>query len=613
MPILYAARTSLRKLRRKRMRMFFGIVPTVLLLTFIVLFSTISVSVNTFIRTHILSKIEYREEIIHLSKLNNPAQTYMPTPSPLSSDDNPNDYTQSDVDKVKTLNHIQDAQAERILPTTSATTASLVAGKTLTVDGFTLAPQETARDYDATSFTYSAGQPIPIIVNKAMFNRRYLDMGGKSTITITGEQLADPQKSLALVPVKSEFLDADYNKSKMLGRTFQMKLGGLPAIPMVALKSTFSGTSGTDVYRTLSTSDIAKLQKTQNDAIGPYWDQAKLAEGVTAHFVIVGVNETPGDSKAIIPTTAGIALFQELYTLQRGARTHTALPAEAYSSSFAGERVTKTGKLSDNGADTSYNVTPGVALLTERTSTDSPPAVGPTVIPIPGWVYRNDEKDGATVSSDVPDFILTADKLSITGITVRLDNATNRPKAQKALATAGYPEADNSASFTDTIRKVNGGLGTALLVVVAILAGINALILISTVGRSVADSQREIGVYRALGARKRDVAKLYVVYSAIQTALGIALGLILGLVLIFPVASWLTAVIAKLGFTQAALDNGVFGGLNLAVKSADFYHIDVLRIGLYAIALMVLTIVVSLIPAWRAARISPVEAIRKAD
>ncbi len=68
MPIPYAISTSFRKLGRRKVRTFFGIAPTTALLIFIVLFSSVSTSINYFIKHKVLEKIEVREEVLHLQR-----------------------------------------------------------------------------------------------------------------------------------------------------------------------------------------------------------------------------------------------------------------------------------------------------------------------------------------------------------------------------------------------------------------------------------------------------------------------------------------------------------------------------------------------------------------
>jgi putative ABC transport system permease protein len=100
---------------------------------------------------------------------------------------------------------------------------------------------------------------------------------------------------------------------------------------------------------------------------------------------------------------------------------------------------------------------------------------------------------------------------------------------------------------------------------------------------SVAERTREVGVRRALGARRRDVAAQFLVESSLLTVAGGVLGSGLGLLgaaLIQVFAGWPTAVHPLMLVTALVVALGVGIGF-----------------GLY--------------PAWHAAGLDPVEALRR--
>jgi len=99
---------------------------------------------------------------------------------------------------------------------------------------------------------------------------------------------------------------------------------------------------------------------------------------------------------------------------------------------------------------------------------------------------------------------------------------------------------------------------------------------------SVAERTREVGIRRALGARKRDIATQFLVESSILTVIGGALGSLLGLVgsfLIQAFAGWPTAVhpLMLLAALAVALAVGLGFGLYPAWHAASLEPMDALR------------------------------------
>ncbi len=607
MPLSVAISTSLRKYRRKKLRTFFGIAPTVLLFIFIVLLSGIAVSADKFIHDRVLSKIEQKEEVFELSKQFG-SGTGPAIADPNSDAEDPTNYSLDDLAKVKKISHVVDVQPERPLPNMLVATQSLVAGKELQLTNLVGAPEDLGRLYNAVDFSYTPGQPIPIIINRSIFNYSSLDFAGKTDIALTQKDMADQAKQRELSPLKTKFLTDDYQKSALLGKTFSATAGGLPRVAAYLVKTTNSKGDYTQTFHSFTPAEKLAEVKKQRDKITPYWDFDKLGKGVELQFRIAGFSESQDNANEYIPLEASSLILQQLYDLQRAARTKTVMPQELYNLNYSGLRLSKSNQLSAN----SGGYSPYAELLPAKYQYEGQSPTMPEPIAIPGWLYKATTKNDAVTLSEVDGFIIKPDSLAIKALAVRVDDATNAAKAQKELVAAGYPEAQNTGGLTSTLRGLRKGLSTALFWIVVVLTFINSLILISTVSRTVADAQREIGVFRALGARKRDIRKLYVVYSSLQTALGIGAGLLLGLLAVWPVSNFLASKAKLFLPIDSSSGEGAFG-FNLKVSPADLQHFDWQRIIIYSLALLFVTIIVSLIPAARAARISPVEAIRRAD
>lgn len=119
----------------------------------------------------------------------------------------------------------------------------------------------------------------------------------------------------------------------------------------------------------------------------------------------------------------------------------------------------------------------------------------------------------------VPDFAMQGDNMS-----------TFNPMEQ--CAKQGKPfmlSAFGSSSVA--LDSFKSGFNRVLTIGAGIFAVIAALILMGTVGRIIADSRRETAVFRAIGAKRLDIAQIYITYSLMIAVLIILVSSLIGLVL----------------------------------------------------------------------------------
>jgi putative ABC transport system permease protein len=135
---------------------------------------------------------------------------------------------------------------------------------------------------------------------------------------------------------------------------------------------------------------------------------------------------------------------------------------------------------------------------------------------------------------------------------------------------------DRITGIIDTITTFVGGVAAISLVVGSI--GIANIMIVSVTERT-----REIGIMKAIGARKRDIIQLFMIESIILGGIGAVLGVALGVGVGY-LGTQLTGwpMVVELGPIAAA----VAVGIGVGVVS-----------GLY--------------PAWRGARVDPIEALRR--
>ena len=179
------------------------------------------------------------------------------------------------------------------------------------------------------------------------------------------------------------------------------------------------------------------------------------------------------------------------------------------------------------------------------------------------------------------------------GITLMADSLNSVTAVRDEAEQAGYSATTNEdqlRAFAERLNYVE--LALAGLAVIAL--GVAALGIANTMFSAVLERTREIGVFKALGSRARDMALIFVAESGL---IGIAGG-IAGVAV--------SALLAKIGndlIDRIAEGQGSGGGLHL-------FELNPL-IGLAAVLVAIAISALSgLLPAVRASRLDPVQAIR---
>jgi putative ABC transport system permease protein len=131
-------------------------------------------------------------------------------------------------------------------------------------------------------------------------------------------------------------------------------------------------------------------------------------------------------------------------------------------------------------------------------------------------------------------------------------------------------------------KKISGILMTALPGLVAISLVVGGIVIMNIMLMAVSERTREIGIRKALGARRRDILSQFVVESATLSLVGAALGIATGIGLAFvvkaltpmpaAVARWSMAVAVILGVSV-----GMIAGVYPATRAAKLDPITALR------------------------------------
>ncbi|HJP56370.1 MAG TPA: ABC transporter permease [Gemmatimonadales bacterium] len=134
----------------------------------------------------------------------------------------------------------------------------------------------------------------------------------------------------------------------------------------------------------------------------------------------------------------------------------------------------------------------------------------------------------------------------------------------------------------DGWKKISGILMTALPGLVAISLVVGGIVIMNIMLMAVSERTREIGIRKALGARRRDILSQFVVESATLSLVGAALGIATGIGLAFlvkavtpmpaAVAPWSIVVAVILGVSV-----GMIAGVYPATRAARLDPIAALR------------------------------------
>mgnify|MGYP001546948840 FL=1 len=192
----------------------------------------------------------------------------------------------------------------------------------------------------------------------------------------------------------------------------------------------------------------------------------------------------------------------------------------------------------------------------------------------------------------------------VDGLQVRTTDLFAAPDIMAGLAgslPSGYQVSDWSQSQGSLFRAVKMEKIMVSLLLLSVVA-VAAFNIVSTLVMSVAEKRRDIAVLRTMGARASGIMAIFMAHGLGLAAVGISVGAVLGTALGLNIAR-VTAFI-ETAFGVKLFDPSVYF---ISELPTDLQWGDV---GAVVLASLLLSLLATLYPAWRATRIAPAEVLR---
>jgi lipoprotein-releasing system permease protein len=141
-----------------------------------------------------------------------------------------------------------------------------------------------------------------------------------------------------------------------------------------------------------------------------------------------------------------------------------------------------------------------------------------------------------------------------------------------------------------------------MFIILTLIVAVAAFNLVSTLVMTVTDKRADIAILRTLGASPASIMGIFVVQGALVGVIGTLSGLALGLLVAFNIGSIVPAIENALGASFLPKDIYLISRMPSDPQWSD--------IGPVVIIALVLALVATLYPSWRASRVDPAEALR---
>jgi hypothetical protein len=174
----------------------------------------------------------------------------------------------------------------------------------------------------------------------------------------------------------------------------------------------------------------------------------------------------------------------------------------------------------------------------------------------------------------------------------------------KRIEEMGFSVTTRARAFENQVRAFDSGMRVVKKVAFAfggLIFGLACALVWSTTSKTVSDGRADIGLFRALGATKREIRGLFLGEAMLQGVLGTVFGMLLGWALALAISHWVISFARRSTYDPEEallIPNSIF--------SINFKFCILLIAGA-----AILSLLAGLFPANRAANVDPVKALKR--
>ncbi len=192
----------------------------------------------------------------------------------------------------------------------------------------------------------------------------------------------------------------------------------------------------------------------------------------------------------------------------------------------------------------------------------------------------------------------------VTGVRIKMDDMFEAPKLTRQLLNElpmGYSASDWTRQHANFFRAVQMEK-TVMFVILFLIVAVAAFNIVSTLVMMVTDKESDIAILRTLGASPASIMGIFIVQGALIGVIGTLLGTVGGVALALNVETLVPAIEELFSIQFLAADVYYISDLPSDMRIADVIQISSVS--------LIISLIATLYPAWRASRTQPAEALR---